>query len=404
MTQSKAPIRIKGLVRLMNRVREQWQAGIAPHQAQQFREAVRQAITTVETACHQHGATPADLPAPSRRAYEYLKGLDLDALPQRQAAPSAPAAPPPPHRIYVNGVIAICDDYHDRFARKTAQASGQRWTDKTARPLAEEIAENARQIEQICEESGGTPGDLPTRSRRGYAWLAFLSDPQYLAIHLNTLATLQQTARARLRNATSFRIKLYHIPYLYRLKNSPDTLTMLISEGFIGAPQTITRALIRTVQQPEAQRSREQVKRYAADPTFEEIMLTLTTTTQQDQPLGQHHDLDAIFQRVNATYFQGTMARPQLRWTSIPTRRKMAHYHHYADTVAFSVTLDAPDIPHYVHDYIMYHELLHKHLGIEIANGRRRIHTPEFRALEREFRYYEKAQAFLDLYLQELVA
>ena len=43
----------------------------------------------------------------------------------------------------------------------------------------------------------------------------------------------------------------------------------------------------------------------------------------------------------------------------------------------------------------MYHELLHKALGAKIVNGRRYVHTHEFRVAERKFKEYEKAQAFL---------
>lgn len=406
MNYSKAPLRIKGLVRLMNRLREEAQVGVPPEQLPQLREAVAQSLNTVETACQRHGITPADLPTPSRRAYEYLKGLDLDAFPLRRVAPPRPATPPAPpqQRIYVTGVIATCDYYHARFARDIAQAPKQCWTAATARDLAQEIAADAQDIERICAEADGTPGQLPPRSLQGYQWLTFLSDPQYLALHLNTLARLQQSASTRAAAGKPLHLSLYAIPHLYRIQRDVDATTMIIHEGFIGAPKSILRDLIRIARTPKARTPQAQLKRYAEGAAFEELMLALATTTAtlHDQPQGHYHNLAPIFARVNAAHFQSQIERPQLHWTPTPTRRKMAHYHRYYDAVAFSVTLDTPEVPDYVLDFLMYHELLHKHLGTQISAGRRRMHTPEFRTLERQFPHYAEARAFLNDYLREL--
>jgi len=60
-----------------------------------------------------------------------------------------------------------------------------------------------------------------------------------------------------------------------------------------------------------------------------------------------------------------------------------------------SITLDAPDVPEVVVDFVMYHELLHKLLGVTVTNGRCNVHTPEFRAAERRFLQYDQVHAFI---------
>jgi hypothetical protein len=60
-----------------------------------------------------------------------------------------------------------------------------------------------------------------------------------------------------------------------------------------------------------------------------------------------------------------------------------------------SITLDGPQIPAYLLDFVMYHELLHKDLGFRESNGRRYAHTRNFREKERRFRFYSEAQDFL---------
>jgi hypothetical protein len=45
----------------------------------------------------------------------------------------------------------------------------------------------------------------------------------------------------------------------------------------------------------------------------------------------------------------------------------------------------------------MYHELLHRDLGVPLVNGRRQIHNRAFREAERRFRQYELAESALKL-------
>ena len=90
------------------------------------------------------------------------------------------------------------------------------------------------------------------------------------------------------------------------------------------------------------------------------------------------HDLALSFDRVNAAYFGGKMARPRLTWNRTLTGRKFGHYDFVHDTVMISRTLDAPRVPEFVVDFLMFHELLHKFHGLHWVNGRGYAHTPEF--------------------------
>ena len=99
----------------------------------------------------------------------------------------------------------------------------------------------------------------------------------------------------------------------------------------------------------------------------------------------EQHDADPLllesFTRVNSRYFLGTLERPRLLFGQA-SRRTFGHYHYATDTVTLSTLLcrDAQ-----VLDYVMYHELLHKHLKYEHSGQKTRYHTREFRELERQF-------------------
>jgi hypothetical protein len=56
--------------------------------------------------------------------------------------------------------------------------------------------------------------------------------------------------------------------------------------------------------------------------------------------------------------------------------------------------LDQSWVPRYFVEYIVYHEMLHHVIPMPERNGRRQLHTPEFRARERAFAHFERALAW----------
>jgi hypothetical protein len=111
-----------------------------------------------------------------------------------------------------------------------------------------------------------------------------------------------------------------------------------------------------------------------------------------DEPRGACFDLEEIFDDLNRRYFHGALPRPALAWTQRPSKTSLGRYDAAHDTIVLSKLLDSPAVPRVVVEYVMYHEMLHLHYPVEHHNGRRRIHTPEFRKAERQFTGYEEAR------------
>jgi hypothetical protein len=65
------------------------------------------------------------------------------------------------------------------------------------------------------------------------------------------------------------------------------------------------------------------------------------------------------------------------------------------DWVMVSSTLDRAEVPVFVVDYLMFHELLHKMHGIRWVNGRGHAHTRAFYEDERRFERYDEADGWL---------
>jgi len=118
---------------------------------------------------------------------------------------------------------------------------------------------------------------------------------------------------------------------------------------------------------------------------------------------GQYHDLKVVLERVSKAYFDGKVD-VQIGWARRPARkgrknaktvsRALATYNYSDRTIRVSPILDAIDVPEYVIDWIVYHELLHHVLPVEESHGKHRYHTRRFRTLERAFIHYREAKAW----------
>ena len=327
-------------------------------------------------------------------------------------------------------------------ARAGAESRTQPWAHghvEAFGQLLERIRHRVRLVEDILGGDGvpagaqapAGPAALPAPSRRAYQWLKFLSEEGRLGEHLDALGAVTGLARKSRGLAAGFlgravggarspvRVDLYHTKALYRIRSGRDGLRLTISEGFLTAPVDVLEGLVRLAlghgpgagrgagrggrwgrrrARTEARSSDlARLREYSRGEEFRGILAALEANggPAAMPTQGRHNDLEAVFERVNAAYFDGGLARPVLTWNAAITRRKVGHYEPATDTVMLSLTLDGPAVPEYVVDFVMYHELLHKHLGIAFVNGRQRAHTPAFRKAEKRFPQYVRAQEFL---------
>jgi hypothetical protein len=99
-------------------------------------------------------------------------------------------------------------------------------------------------------------------------------------------------------------------------------------------------------------------------------------------------DLDELFDDVNLSLFDGALDRPMLGWTKRPLTYRWGWYSSLVrpnGLLVLNVLLDDVRIPRFVLEGTMYHEMLHMVLDPQVSNGRRIVHTREFRARERVF-------------------
>jgi len=110
---------------------------------------------------------------------------------------------------------------------------------------------------------------------------------------------------------------------------------------------------------------------------------------------GVNHCLATLFDKVNAEYFQGEITASITWGRRTPGRKSrrvtLGSYCRDSRTIRVNPLLDRKTVPGYFLEFIIYHEMLHAALGTEVKNGRRKVHTSEFRRREKQFAAYGKA-------------
>jgi hypothetical protein len=113
---------------------------------------------------------------------------------------------------------------------------------------------------------------------------------------------------------------------------------------------------------------------------------------------GKNHNLREMFDILNQEYFGGGI-NVSIGWGKgnsrrVVRKRTLGTYCGDTGTIRINPVLDKRNVPHYFVNYVIYHEMLHSAVRGETKNGRRLVHTTEFRNRERLFREYGRAKAW----------
>jgi hypothetical protein len=107
---------------------------------------------------------------------------------------------------------------------------------------------------------------------------------------------------------------------------------------------------------------------------------------------GRHHDLRDSYDRLLSAGLMPHVPNTYITWTSRPNKQRLGYCSMLMRTVAISSGLDRAEIPAFVTDYVLYHELLHMQDGVTFAS---KHHTPEFLAKERLYPRWQEAEDWL---------
>ncbi len=411
-------LHIRGVVSARDHAVKMVNRGISQTRLTAFRAQIQHVIESVEKICRQYQAVPETLPKRTFQAYRDLKALlDSDAHPtglsQRKKTQKISCSIRQ-GKLHLSGLSALCARLHEQMNRlvgEQVQAQSNApvpWvsTDGVkSLEIFQLIQADVRKIRDFSASSGFSLGALPVQTLRAWQWLVFLSDPDHLAAHLSALERLETIRRkpALKQNLPpqpsqpQLRLIFFNIPGIFRSRESGAVTEMTASEGFIYAPDEILECLAYLAFHPGDGTALSRVRKFAVTPDFIKTNLKLSRIDEQAElaARGKYQDLLQVYHRVKSHYFEPGFEQPRLTWNKALTYHKFGHYLPGADTVMISISLDQPDTPDYVLDFVMYHELLHKLFGFRGSQSRRYSHFKAFRQKEKQYARYAEAQTYL---------
>lgn len=275
-----------------------------------------------------------------------------------------------------------------------AQSSGKDERMRLQKSLQGEIAASVRRIEQNCRNHSCYPADMSDSSYRAYLWMVFLSKDHNLAQHLSFLQRFLE--RWNTESGKVVEVDLYNSAMIFQCKTSRKNVHITFNEGFISATHAEVEILLACCLH-STQKNMAALRSISRSAPYQRTIKKIWQHTPQSSlsTRGEYYDLLPLFHAINSEYFHGNLQVPRLKWSAKKATRRLGYYHPDSDTISISPFLDQKDIPPYVIEYVLYHEMLHKKLGLKAANSYRIAHTTQFKQLEHNFKAYQDAEAFL---------
>jgi len=182
------------------------------------------------------------------------------------------------------------------------------------------------------------------------------------------------------------------------VRRKPDGYRLRLHRMFVGAEARIVRALARYVVHNDRrasgllgdyiERHQHIIKQQPRRPR----QITLRTA-------GRHHDLQAIFDRLNAERFDAKLDA-RITWGPVTARGvrrrsiKMGSFAVEDRVIRIHPLLDQADVPDYFIAWIVFHEMLHGKHDVQREGRRRVFHPPAFVEDERSYADFDRATAW----------
>lgn len=386
-------LRISGIVGIANHIRQALAAPLSAEHRATLAGRVERSLAEINAILTSNGARASDLPAPSRKAYEFLTGLDVRNLPLTTSettsdnghALTGASVRFPGLRTYLTRILddAALGMVQGRF---NSQATLQVIRNTTDR------------LNHIVARDKIAPAHLRPEPRQLLGWFRHFSNApafeRYVAAVRLAQRVLPAPLAAHSRWRQPFLVHFRPSGMMYRIQVLSNATRMIFDTPMISFDEPTMRQLAQRML--GRRRSQEAMMLAMTSAPYQALLAELGAAAGVvEQTRGVAHDLAEVFDRVNREYFEGQMPRPGLVWSQALTGRKFGHYDFVHDRVCVSRTLDSPEVPAFVVEHVMHHELLHKKHGLRFQNERQHAHTPAFRQEERAFRQYVEADAYL---------
>ena len=293
--------------------------------------------------------------------------------------------------LAVRGLIAACGRLHTDMQALV----NKEITHTEISTLHNEIAHLGSDIEKICKKRKANIADLAERSYRAYLWLKFFEERNWLERHMEALRrihTLSKNSYAQ----QDLLIRFENSSFLFRGTKKKKVFELTIHEGFILADDGVYEEILAACFSKK-RNALHKVRDFGRSAKYKLVMKQLWVHSAQSRvsTMGEQFDLQQLYDAINQQYFKGSMQAPRMVWSTRSSIRRLGYYNPDTDTISISHNLDQESVPRFVVEYVLYHELLHKKLGLKPVNARRMAHTGTFKRMEKQFERYQEAEDFI---------
>jgi hypothetical protein len=183
---------------------------------------------------------------------------------------------------------------------------------------------------------------------------------------------------------------------LLSFRRAHGRVELRLHKMFLHAPVPVVQALARSLRRTSRSADGE-VRRFMND-----NLHRVRGTRRPFPPLtsaGRAHDLRAVYDRLNDRFFNGRLRVP-ITWGRGSGRARrggltFGSYDPVLGLIRIHPVLDRRDVPLYFLESVVYHEMLHHHLGgVPDRAGRTVYHSRAFRQAEVLFPGYREALAW----------
>lgn len=221
-----------------------------------------------------------------------------------------------------------------------------------------------------------------------------------------TLEEIKQKLSFYLKSNIDLSVRNYRSRYLAFSKKW-FRYQVQIHEIFLSSDESVVKALAQYIKTKDKE-AFVIVRKYALEnllnKNYEDRVILKNLKT-----LGKYFNLQELLEEIFLTYFPGMPIQIKITWRKMhkPSYRRSCVFGSYSQglkLIRINSILDMNDCPKTLISFIVYHEILHFFFPIKLdERGKRKVHTKEFKEMEKRFVGYAKAKQDEKQFLKNLL-
>ncbi len=228
-------------------------------------------------------------------------------------------------------------------------------------------------------------------------FLEYIKEKNNFDLLASKIKYIQETLKQKVINKNSVVfVKIFPSKYNWKLKYSKTKIIIELNIPFVIAENFIIDNIIDKILNRDKKISNDAVSQFMMSNSYKEFAQKfLLSHTNHNKIFEDGYDINELFETINCKYFNNEIKKPTLKWNKRLTYSKFGEFNPLKYQITLSAVLAHKDIPKFVVEYVMYHEMLHIKHPMKSSNKRLHIHHNEFKEMEKKFPDYEKAESYL---------